>query len=45
MTPINCESCGEKRDDKEAVEITGRVYYLCDDCCRKLVGVIEGGLL
>jgi hypothetical protein len=40
-----CESCGESREKGESVEITGRSYWLCDDCCRKLRGIIEGSWL
>ena len=40
-----CESCGEPREKGESVEVTGRSYWLCDDCCRKLRGIIEGSWL
>jgi hypothetical protein len=42
---LRCEACLEDRDSGESIEITGRTYSLCDDCCRKLRGIIEGGML
>ena len=40
-----CDGCLEMYAVGESIEISGRVYGLCDDCCRKLRDVIDGGRL
>lgn len=40
-----CDGCGEMCTSVEGVEVSGRVYFLCFDCCRKIRGIIEGDVL
>lgn len=46
MTVVReCMACHEKRGSGEVITITAHDYWCCDDCCRKLTGVIEGNWL
>lgn len=46
---IECEGCHEQRKDVCPVNIPDttrcRDYWLCPDCRRKIVGIIEGDML
>ena len=40
-----CRSCHEKREHGCVLEFPRKAYWLCDDCIRKVEGIIEGGVL